>query len=262
MSLAFAVASLAVALATAAPQPTAPPDSACVRARCFLLNWHLDSSYLDSCEAALAAAARSGPEKEERLALRAQLLLVRGEREANRKAKADWYAAARAAADSLRTVNGRNPAGHLWWAASQGRILQLRGMASAAMGAAELRRANERALELDPDCALASFALGRIYEELPGLLGGGLKKAEAWLRRGVASDTDYTIIRLALARVLVRQGRREEARTELKRLLAVADPSNPAEAALADRPAAVALLDSLGGDQGTGSQGQGSGASN
>ena len=134
MSLAFAVARLAVALATAAPQPTVPLDSACVRARYFLLNWHLDSSYLDSCEAALAAAARSGPENEERLALRAQLLLVRGEREANRKAKADWYATARGAADSLRTVNGQNPAGHLWWAAAQGRILQLRGMASAAMG--------------------------------------------------------------------------------------------------------------------------------
>jgi len=243
MAAALAAVHLVLALATAAP-----PDSACIRARYYLLNWHLDSSYLDSCEAALAASARTGAGDEARLALRARLLLVRGEREANRKAKAHWYAAARAAADSLRKVNGQNAAGHLWWAAAQGRILQLRGMASAAMGSAELRRENERALELDPDCALASFALGRIYEELPGLLGGGLKKAETWLRRAVASDPNHTIIHLALARLLIKQGRREEARAELERLLAVTNPTNPAEAVLDDRPAATALLDSLGGD--------------
>ena len=247
MTAAAAAVEIALALALVlAPMATAS-DSHSARARYLLLNWHIDLSYLDSCEAALAAAARSGPGNEERLELRARLLLVRGEREANQQAKVDWYAAARAAADSLRVANDGNAAGHVWWAAAQGRVLELRGMASAARGAGVVRRENERALELDPDCALASFALGRMYEELPGLLGGGLGKAEACYWRGVASDPNYTIIRLALARVLTRQGRRAEARAELRRLLAVANPTNPAEAALDDRPAASALLDSLGG---------------
>lgn len=242
------VVQLVLTLATAPTRPAAMSAAPLERARYHLLNWHLDSSYLDSCEATLAAAARTGQENEERLALWAQLLLVKGEREANPIVRADWYVAARAAADSLRAANGWNASGHLWWAAAQGRVLELRGRASAAMGAAELRRENERALELDPDCVLASFALGRICQELPGLLGGGLKRAEEWFRSGVASDPSYTIIRLALARVLVRQRRRGEARAELKRLLAVANPTNPAEAALDDRPAARALLDSLGGE--------------
>jgi len=248
MAVAVALVQLALALATAPSQPVALHESACARARHYLLNWHLDPSHLDSCEAELARATRSGLEDEERLALRARLLLVRGEREANRKSKAGWFTAARAVADSLRAANDRNPAGHLWWAAAQGRLLQLRGTASAAMGSAELRRENERALELAPDCALACFALGRICEELPGLLGGGLKKAEASFRRGVASDPDYTVVRLGLARVLARQRRSSEARAELTQLLAVENPTNPAEAALSDRPAARALLDSLGGN--------------
>jgi len=243
------VVQLALVLATAPTRPAALSAAPLERARYHLLNWHLDSSYLDSCEATLAAAARTGQENEERLALRAQLLLVRGGREANRTSKACWYVAARAAADSLRAANGQNAAGHVWWAAAQGRVLELRGMASAAMGAAELRRANRRALELDPECALASFALGRMYEELPKLLGGGPNRAETWFRRGVESDSNYTIIRLGLARVLANLGRIDEARIQLRRLLGVTTPTNPAEAALDDRPAAMVLLEQLGGRQ-------------
>jgi len=171
---------------------------------------------------------------------------VRGELEASHAAKVGFYTAARAAADSLRAANEQNPAGHVWWAAAQGRVLQLQGPGTAARGFAELRRENERALALDPDCALADLALGRMYEELPKLFGGGLKKAELWLRRGVTSDPNYTIIRLSLARVLVKRGQREEARAELQQLLVVTNPTNPAETALTDRPAATALLDSLG----------------
>jgi len=243
-----AVCALQVLLALAiAPAPTA--GSRYAQARHWLLNWHLDPSYLDSCTAALAPSPRSGTEKEERLELRARLMMVRADREADPKSKAVLYLAARAAADSLRALNECNPSGHVWWAAAQGRVLELRGPAAAARGAASLRRENERALALDPDCALARFALGRIYEELPGLLGGGIRKAEACYRRGVGSDPNYTIIRLALARALLRQGRRDEARGQLELLLAVTAPTNPAEAALDDRPAAEALLDSLDGDR-------------
>ncbi len=241
MGVAFAAVSLVAALVSAAP------DSACARARYFLLNRHLGPSYLDSCNAALAFAARTGPANEDRLALRSQYLLLRGDLSQNIDAKVNWSTAARAAADSLRSTNERNPLGHLWWAAAQGRLLQLRGTGAAALGASELRRENERALELDPGCALASFALGRMYEELPRLVGGGPAKAEAWYRRGVASDPNYTIIRLALARVIIRQGRRVEGTTELRRVLAVSTPTNPAEAELEDRTAARVLLRQLGG---------------
>ncbi len=242
MTLAAAVARLLLPLLAVAPSPAAPPGSSCERARYFLLNYHLAASYLDSCESELAAAPRVGAQNEERLALRARLLLVRGDREEDGRAKVARYAAARAAADSLRAANERNPLGHVWWAAAHGSLLRLRGIAAAATGAAQVRAENERALELDPNCALAGYALGRMYAELPGLLGGSPGKAEMWLRRGVTSQPNYTIIRLELARVLSRQGRRGEAAAELRRLLAVQEPTNPAESVLHDRPSAETLL--------------------
>jgi tetratricopeptide (TPR) repeat protein len=240
LSAAFAAVSLVAALGA-----VASPDSALLRARYFLFNRHLVSSYLDSCDAELAAAARKGTGDEERLALRAQYLLLRGELAQNPEAKVSWSYAARAAADSLRSMNEQNPLGHLWWAAAQGRIMQQRGPGAAIGGFTGLRRENERALELDPGCALASFALGRMYEELPKLFGGGPNKAETWFRRGIESDPNYTIIHLGLARVLAKQGRSDEARVQLRRLLAVTTPTNPAEAALDDRPAAAAMLEQL-----------------
>jgi tetratricopeptide (TPR) repeat protein len=243
MILAFVLSLLP--LLAAAPEPAAAADSSIARARYFLLNRHLVSSYLDSCDAALAAAARTGQHEQERLALRAQYLLLRGELAQNPDVKLNWNTAARTAADSLRRAHEQNPLGHVWWAAAQGRILQQRGLAAAAKGFTQLRRENERALELDPDCALASFALGRMYEELPKLLGGGPDKAEAWYRRGVRSDPNYTIIRLGLARVLAKKGRRDESRAQLERLLAITNPTNPAETALGDCPAAAALLEQL-----------------
>jgi len=213
-----------------------PGDSLCERAEYIMHNRHREPAWFDSCSAILARCTGT-----RRLTLRAEALITIGESETGRADKMRWYVAARAAAESLRAADDRDPYGFVWWAAAQGRILQMRGMVVAVAGAADLRRANERALELDPDCALASFALGRMQEELPGLLGGGPKKAEAWYRRGVASDPNYTIIRLALARALAGQRRREEALAELTRLLAVENPTSPAEAELYDRPAALEL---------------------
>jgi len=247
MTLAAVVATALLPVFAVAPGERGPSGLACERARWFLINRHLDPAYLDSSGAALAATAHTGRANEERLAIKAHLFMVRGEDEEDPQLKARLYAAARAAADSLRAANEKNPLGHVWWAAAQGRLLEQRNMVAAAAGVAQVRRENERALELDPGCALASFALGRMYEELPRLLGGNLKKAERFLRQGVTSDPNYTVIRLELARVLARQGRREDAVTELRRLLAVTTPTEPAENALNDRPAAVALLQRLAG---------------
>lgn len=229
-------------LALAANVRATASDSLCTQARHYLLNRHLNGSYLDSGEAVLAAVARTGAADGLRLELRARFEIVRGERATAREEKLRHYRSAFAAAETLRTRYPRNPLGHAWWAAAQGRSLQLQGGAAMALGAGAVKRANERALALDPDCALASYALGRTCEELPGILGGGAKRAEAHYRRGIQSDPDYTIIRLALARLLIDQRRCDEARAELERLLSTANPTNPAEFFLDDRPAAQALL--------------------
>jgi tetratricopeptide (TPR) repeat protein len=163
-----------------------------------------------------------------------------------REEKRDWYVKARAAADTLRRLNPKSPDGYMWWATAQGRIGQLDGIVSSAHMIDDLKREYQRALELDSGYALAWYALGRLYAELPSLLGGSLNRAEEYLRHGLAADPNYTLIRLELARVCVRQQRRDEARRELETLLATSQPTDPAEFVLDDRPAALELLESLG----------------
>ena len=122
---------------------------------------------------------------------------------------------------------------------------QCNGIFSSVGMIGDVKREFGRALESDSGYALAWYALGRLYAALPPLLGGSLNLAEGYLRRGLAADSNHTIIRLELARVYLRQRRRAEARRELHALLATVQPTNPAEFTLSDRPAALELLNSI-----------------
>jgi len=220
-------------------------DSACDRAAYFLYHRHLDRTWLDSAQAIVTRVRQQQPGYETGLSLWARVLLQLGDDAVDRKVKRDWYAKAKAVADTLRRRNPRDPDGHMWWAAAQGRLGQLNGLLSSAGMVGSLRREFGRAVDLDSGYAFAWYALGRLHEELPSLWGGDVNRAEDYLRRGLAADSNYTIIRLELARVYLRQRRRAEARRELHALLATGQPTNPAEFVLDDRPAALELLKSL-----------------
>jgi hypothetical protein len=239
------VSSVLAALLVAANLWPVVPDTLCRRAEWFLLNRHLDAGYMDSCGALLRVARSRGPGDARSLVLQARYCVQRGEDAGTKDDKLKWFLRARAVADTLRCADGTNADGHLWWATAQGSILRLQGPLAAALGAGEVRRGLERAVALNPQSALAWYAVGCLYDRLPGLAGGSLKKTEGCLRRGVAADSNYTIIRLGLAQLLVRQRRYGEARAEAESVLATENPTHPAEFVLNDRPAALALLESL-----------------
>ena len=237
------VLSLLLALRTLA---AADVDSACERAEYLLSHRHQGQTWFDSARAIVAGVRLHEPDNQKGLCVWSRVMLQLGDAASNRKEKRGWYVRARAVADTLRLRNPRNPDGHMWWATAQGKIGQLDGVLSSAGMIGDLRREYEQVLELDSGYALAWYALGRLYAALPSLLGGSLSRAEDYLRRGVAADPNYTIIRLELARVCVRRQRRVDARREIEVLLATGQPTNPAEFALDDRPAALELLESLG----------------
>ncbi len=237
------ILSLLLALrASAAPGA----DLACERASYLLLHQHLNQTWFDSARAIVADVRQREPDNETGLCLWVKVLLQLGDEAPGRKEKRGWYVKARAVADTLRCRNPENPDGHMWWATAQGKIGQLDGVFSSAYMIGDLKQEYQRVLELDSGYALAWYALGRLYAELPFLLGGSLNRAEEYLRHGLAADPNYTLIRLELARVCVSRQRWSEARGELEALLATAQPTDPAEFALDDRPAALELLESLG----------------
>ena len=235
---------LSVMLALSVP-PVTSGDSACMQAQYLLCHRHLNQTWLDSARTIVACVRQQEPTNEAGLCFSARICLLMGDSASGSEKKQDWYMMAAAAADTLRRRNPMNPDGHMWWATAQGRLGQLRGMLSSVAMVSALKREYEEVLGLDSGYALAWYALGRLYDALPSLMGGGLKRAEQYFRRGLVADSNYTVIRLELARVYSREHWWSEARRELGTLLATSQPTDPDEFALDDRPAAIALLDSI-----------------
>jgi tetratricopeptide (TPR) repeat protein len=238
--------SLILSLLLALPAPVATDaDSACETASYLLCHRHLNQAWFDSARTIVAGVRQRDPANETGLCLWARVLLQLGDDAPGGAERKAWYVKARAVADTLRRQSPRNPNGHLWWATAQGKLGQCNGILSSAGMIGDVKREFGQALELDSDCALAWYALGRLYAALPSVLGGNLNLAEDRLRHGLAADSNYTIIRLELARVYLRQRRPAEARSELHAMLATGQPTNPAEFVLDDRPAALELLNSI-----------------
>jgi tetratricopeptide (TPR) repeat protein len=220
-------------------------DSACREASYLLCHRHLNQAWFDSARTIVAGVRQRDPGNESGLCLWARILLQLGDDASSAAEKKAWYVKARAVADTLRCRNPWNPNGHMWWATAQGKLGECSGIFSSVGMIGGIKREFGQALKLDSGYALAWYALGRLYAELPSLLGGSLTRAEEYLRHGLVADSNYTIIRLELARVYSREQRRIEARRELHALLATGQPTNPAEFVLDDRPAALELLDSI-----------------
>ncbi|MBN2538150.1 hypothetical protein JXB37_07745, partial [candidate division WOR-3 bacterium] len=153
-------------------------DSLLEQAEHLFLNRHLASGWADS---ALALASRPATGKAG-LALRARMYCQLGEEAPDRETQVRLCRRARAAADSLLALDENSAAGQLWRASALGRLVALQGPLRAAAAAADIRRGLERAVELAPRDALARYALGRLMNELPGMLGGSRARAEDELR--------------------------------------------------------------------------------
>jgi tetratricopeptide (TPR) repeat protein len=220
-------------------------DPPVVRAEHFYLNRHLNPAWLDSAWAVTADARAGAPADPQLAILWARLNIERGDNATQSGEALKWYDRAAAVADTMRRERPDLAAGYFWWATARGSAGRVRGIINSLGILGPVRSAFERAVELDSGFALGWFALGKLYLELPPFAGGGAAKAERYLRRGVDLDPHYTIIRLELARALVRLGRRAEAAAELRTLLAEGQPTHPAEFALSDKPAAEALLAEL-----------------
>jgi hypothetical protein len=130
----------------------------------------------------------------------------------------------------------------MWWAVAQGRVGQTRGVMNSLFMVPGLKKSFSRVLELDSTNATACDAFGVMYYELPGIAGGSLAKSQEYLLKGLKYDPSYTVLRLDLAKVYVRQKRWQEARDQLNLLIATTNSTYPADFTLNDRPEAQGLL--------------------
>ncbi len=126
-----------------------------------------------------------------------------------------------AAARRATAQNANGVEGHYWLGASYGGYCQEKGGLSALRAAGKVRAEMEAVLRLDAgyEDGSALFALGEIDRRMPRLFGGDLKRAVAYLERGLALAPRNPQMKCALAEAYLEAGRRDDARRQLQESL-------------------------------------------
>jgi tetratricopeptide (TPR) repeat protein len=117
------------------------------------------------------------------------------------------------------------PEGYFWMAANMGVLAESYGRRVGLRYRRPIKDALETVLRLDPSfqSGSADRALGRWYSKVPGLLGGSSSRAEQHLRASLKYDPHSTVSHFFLAEVLLKDGKRKEARAELQQVLDAPD---------------------------------------
>lgn len=89
----------------------------------------------------------------------------------------EWDLAAKACGNAVQ-LDGQNSSYHMWFGRALGEQAGRASFVSAFMLGRRVVSEFQRAVQLDPHNVAALADLGRFYEEAPGIVGGGLDKAD------------------------------------------------------------------------------------
>jgi len=131
--------------------------------------------------------------------------------------------------------------GHLMLGIAYGRIGETQGVMKSLSLISPIKNEMNAVLERDPNNDLAHHVLGVLYREVPGLMGGSMKKSIEELEKAIQSNPAGTTHYLELAKSYLEKDKKEEAKTSLEKLLGVTHPSDRVQAKK-DRTEAQELL--------------------
>ena len=125
------------------------------------------------------------------------------------------------AAQQAIAAQPNQPEGHFWSAANMGTLAENAGLSAGLRYRKPVKTELETVLRINPafQDGSADRVLGRWYFRVPGLFGGSKKLAEQHLRESLKYDPNSTVSHYFLAELLIDQGRKSEARTELQKVL-------------------------------------------
>ena len=124
-------------------------------------------------------------------------------------------------------LQGDKADGHFWLGANYGGSAEI-SMLTALAEFQDIRREMERVIEIDPKYEVGSgyMVLGRLYLEVPRILGGDKEKAVEYLERGLRFGSDNGLLRLRLAEAYHAAGRDRDARKQIDFILNMTPGSN------------------------------------
>jgi len=208
---------------------------------------HIDPANLDRSYEILQSVVAADSNNTRALCELAHVYFTRGDKLTVKKEKIECYKTGAALALRATMVDDRCVEGHFWRMALTGRIGQTKGALNSLGLVPEIKKGINRVLELDPRHTGALDARAMLYFELPKMFGGDLDLSLEALNQALAIDSNYTVIYVDMARVLIKKKDYERARWFLNRLLEITSPTHEADFVQKDKPAGQGLLKEIEG---------------
>lgn len=152
------------------------------------------------------------------------------------------YKKGAAAADAALKIHETDAETHFFIAANLGNAAKLQGFAVGGLQLPNIIKHVDRAIELDPHHAPSLQFKGGLLAELPWYLGGNEQLAQEYLQKAISIDGNFTNARIILAKLLLKAGHIDQARTQLLQVIQADRPHYPYTWARKFRPAAQQLL--------------------
>lgn len=200
------------------------------------LSYYKDYQNLNRAIEKLDNILEKNPDNIEALILLSHVWLTYGDvttKDANDKLKA--YEKGRDRAKKAIELSPKNADAHFWYIANTGRWGQTKGVLRCLFLVPKIQEELNLILQLNPEYVPALDVYGVLYNELPRFFGGDSELAERYLRNAIELKPHLTILRVDLARVLIKRHRNEEAINELNKVLDEKEPKVYADWYVKDR---------------------------
>jgi tetratricopeptide (TPR) repeat protein len=209
------------------------------------VSYHNDPTRLDYLRDGLEQTIRIDSRVENLVAL-ARVSFIWGDiRATTDDQKVAAYDRGRQVAKRVIELAPKHVEGRFWYALNTARWGQTKGVVRSLFLLPSVQQEIQTILQLDPKFTPVYALAGHVFYEVPGLMGGDLKRAEEMFRKGLEQDPQFTAMRVGLGKTLIKLSRVIEAQRELQTVLDEKAPSNPADWAMRDSLEARALLEAL-----------------
>jgi tetratricopeptide (TPR) repeat protein len=170
-----------------------------------------------------------------------------GDREKDQARKSRVFQAGVDAAKKAVALDDKRVEGHFWFAANEGEYADLKGALQSIGLVKTIRKEFEAALAINPKYENGAIysALGQIDLNLPRLLGGNERRGIERLEEGLKVGPENAELKVTLAEVYHKKGKREEGRKLVESVLNVSDPARSPIELEELRAKARILLDKL-----------------
>jgi tetratricopeptide (TPR) repeat protein len=170
-----------------------------------------------------------------------------GDREKDQAKKSKLFYAGVEAGKKAVALDQTRVEGHFWFAANEGEYADLKGALQSLGLVKTIRKEFEAALAIDPAYENGAIysALGQIDLNLPRLLGGNERRGIEKMEEGLKVGPNNAELKVTLAEVYLKKGRKEEARKLIESVSSENDPARSALEMEELRAKARALFDKL-----------------